>query len=65
MDDFSKYRVAYSRDRHLYGVGRDHLIHDDFSIFEIHAPGYVFADHATAQRFADDLNITDIKENTK
>ena len=55
-EDMSEYRVAYSNQKGRYGVGRDHLIHDTFSVFELYPPGYVFADQATAQRVADDLN---------
>lgn len=52
----SEYRVAYSNQKCKYGVGRDKLIHDDFSVFELYPPGYIFADQATAQRVANELN---------
>ena len=52
----SEYRVAYSNQKGRYGVGRDHLISDTFSVFELYPPGYVFADMQTAERVAAELN---------
>lgn len=53
---YSKYRVSRSRNNSRYGVGRDHLISDTFSVFELYPPGYVFADMQTAERVAAELN---------